>query len=242
MPVSSNSLFHFTNSIKNIESILKEDFIPNCSLENLFSGDDKIEFAYPVVCFCDIPLSQVKEHINVYGNYGIGLSKTWGITNGLNPVLYIETTSNLAININDIFDYIILLTKQKNTEKAGLSFKQILKHIKSYEGDFNKNGRVYPSYRFYNEREWRYLPEIIESLNKVGFNHYETRLAFNKRYEHLRLRFTPEDIKYIIIENEAEIGEMIRIIRNLKGDKYSMTQVEKLITRIISAEQILNDF
>lgn len=241
MPVSSNTMFHFTNSIENIESILKDDFIPRCSLETIFTGSDKLEFAYPMVCFCDIPLSQVTKHIDFYGHYGIGLSKSWGIANGLNPVLYVESGSDLAIGINDVFDY-LTNTKLEIDEIVELSFTQILKHIKSYTGNFVRNNEVFEDYIFYDEREWRYLPATLDFLNKDRYKVRALRDNFDKKYENIRLKFIPDDIKYIIIHDESEIERMIQVIRNLKGQKYSMSQVERLITRIITTEQILKDF
>jgi hypothetical protein len=84
MNISSNTLFHFTDKIENVISILKEEFRPHFCLEDLndfVAPDDRIEeleHAIPMVCFCDIPLSQSMNHRKTYGNYGIGLSKEWG--------------------------------------------------------------------------------------------------------------------------------------------------------------------
>jgi hypothetical protein len=45
-------------------------------------------YAIPMVCFCDLPLSLIKKHVEEYGGYGIGLNKTWGVKNGVAPVIY----------------------------------------------------------------------------------------------------------------------------------------------------------
>jgi len=84
------SLFHFTKSMDVLQTILKEGFWPRYCLEDVqWQGHDTYEFvAYPMVCFCDIPISRISEHVGFYGSYGIGLTKQWGIKNNLNPVFY----------------------------------------------------------------------------------------------------------------------------------------------------------
>ena len=85
--ISSNSLFHFTNSAERLVGILKHTFRPRYCLEDLrmfttsLDEDEEgswLELAIPMVCFCDIPLSKIKHHLTFYGNYGIGFDKRMG--------------------------------------------------------------------------------------------------------------------------------------------------------------------
>ena len=48
-----------------------------------------------MVCFCDIPLSDIAEHTQKYGNYAIGLKKTWAMEQGVTPILYVHDNSVL---------------------------------------------------------------------------------------------------------------------------------------------------
>jgi hypothetical protein len=56
---------------------------------------------YPMISFCDLPLSLAKDQFSKYGNYAIGLSKEWGVANKLNPVIYIEQNSGIAHDLKN---------------------------------------------------------------------------------------------------------------------------------------------
>ena len=88
MSLSANTLIHFTKDKDVLKKILEENFkVFNCR-ENILLGGIAKSFHIPMVSFCDIPLSQVKEHIEKYGTYGLGMTKEWGVEKGLNPVFY----------------------------------------------------------------------------------------------------------------------------------------------------------
>lgn len=87
MAISTNSIIHYTSSYGALTSILKEGFRLKYCLEVLDLGKTKSRAAHPMLSFCDIPLSDSTQHFAVYGRYGIGLSKSWAISNGVNPVM-----------------------------------------------------------------------------------------------------------------------------------------------------------
>ncbi|WP_306687751.1 abortive infection system antitoxin AbiGi family protein [bacterium 19MO03SA05] len=85
----SHTLFHFTKNIEFLKDILVNGFWPRYCIEDTgWYGGYRI--AYPMVCFCDIPLSRVSDHVDFYGNYGIGVTREWAQSNGLSPVMYIN--------------------------------------------------------------------------------------------------------------------------------------------------------
>src|SRR5258706_146407 len=93
--ISSNTLFHFTNNAENLLNILKNEFSPRYCAEYGLSEPvlDSVTvplYAKPMICFCDLPLFLIKRHLTFYGCYGIGMSKEWGESNGVTPVLYLH--------------------------------------------------------------------------------------------------------------------------------------------------------
>ncbi len=227
MAVTSDTLFHYTSTLANLINILKEKFkITYCYEQYFLNGIRSVSY-YPMICFCDIPLSQAKEHIRSYGPYGIGLTKAWGIKNRLNPVAYIDEHSHLAIDIQQTVEHFKTVvtgisnhTKNSSTrlskllgeftafakefkvepastgdlKKKLIEFKNridddnssrmdvlaviqsfgraistyttLFRYIKNYQGDLIRKDKTIPDYRFYNEREWRYIPEIGDSRIK----------------------------------------------------------------------------
>lgn len=249
MPLSSNTLIHFTGTKDSLRKILEENFrIYNCK-ESVVLGGTLSEFYVPMVSFCDIPLSEVKEHISKYGSYGIGMTKEWGKRRGLNPVLYVAQTSTLSASYRTAWRHFTKMDDddtdidQWSDEQRAIA--DVLRYIKNYEGDLKRKGTTVLDYRFSDEREWRYVPAYNESCEMIlGAPYYEVpenRKDADAKLEHLRLEFEPNDIKYIIIDNDAEIGEFIDHLRRAKGKTYSLHDIERLTTRILTSEQIRSD-
>jgi len=246
--ISSRSLFHFTRKLEYLIQILKYEFRPRYYPEKLtiISGIENFR-AIPMVCFCDIPLSQVKNHIETYGDYGIGLSEDWVFKGKLNPVLYLKTDSTVAKNLIKILNALQdqAFAKSGKLNEAKYGFLKLICNIKNYKGDFERDGNINKAVKFYDEREWRYTPEKNSSidfwLEKEQYEDQSYLDEANVKVGQLKLQFNPEDIKYIIVKNESEINAMITALKSMKS-RFSPDVVEILTTRILTSEQIKNDF
>jgi hypothetical protein len=251
--ISSNSLFHFTPRKENLLSILDVEFLPKYCFEEIqlaTSGHrERLSHAIPMVCFCDISLSQIHNHIEEYGSYGIGMTKEWGIRNGLNPMIYLNADSNLSLPFNVITEDIYQLLGEHCTNRTKNVFDElmnIMNFLKPYDGCSRKDGEK--TVRFYDEKEWRYIPKISfdhpapNSLSTEEFKNEETLGKANDQMDLFKLSFTPNDIKYIFIKSESEIHEFVRAIRNVKGPRFSKKEVDILTTKIITVEQLSEDF
>jgi len=73
------------------------------------------------------------------------------------------------------------------------------------------------------------------------YNHGDHKDEADKKLEKLRLVFEPSDIKYIIIRDDSEIAEFIDHLRRIKGKNYSLHDIERLTTRLLTSEQIIGD-
>jgi hypothetical protein len=250
MGLSSNSLIHFTNTKENLRGILTENFkIKYCFEETIFDTSDSVKYAVPMVSFCDIPFSEVKKHLSNYGPYGIGFTKEWATKNKLNPVIYLERYSNLAKSYWTVYnEYILQSGKQTFQEctPTELCVFDLMRYMKNYQNDLIRAGKVTKDYRFSDEREWRYVPEFSEDfyplLAKDLYDSEEKKIKENNKLSSLRLEFEPNDIKYIIIEQESDIPEFLDLLRTSKGKKYTYHDVERLMTRLMTTEQIVTDF
>ena len=253
--LSANTLFHFTRNKKNLISILNSCFYPRICVEKVFWFDENTEFewATPMVCFCDIPLSQIKEHTLKYGEYAIGLTKEWAQEKGLTPVMYTHKKSQLAQSIGNLIYEINNIAKvlEKETtvclrEKIVKNYLDITSNIKPYEGVMEINGE-FKNVRFYDEREWRYTISLSNKdvhqilLSKFHFKDKNNINSINKSNEKDGLTFEPKYINYIIVSKESEVLEIMREVRNIKGF-FPYNDVELLMTRIISMERINEDF
>ena len=266
MAVSSSSLFHFTRK-ENLKSILQSGkFWPSFCEFDLYHGEqfwrkingelqlqkpENLLLKIPMVCFCDMLLTQIKLHIQDYGEskggYGIGLKKEWGKRKNLCPITYLNVGSPVAISYLNIWEYILkqsIIYNKHNTQAPKILEilnDNIIKAIffsKPFEGySFKPSGEWR---EFYNEREWRYIPENeITKKMMDGKFHIDYDLEISKIRESDSLTFKHDDISFLIVNSEAEIEELIDIIREMDiGQK----EQDKLLTKIQSVESIEKNY
>jgi hypothetical protein len=252
--ISSNSLFHFTKKREHLINILNNTFIPRYSYEEikLSNNSEKANFesAIPMVCFCDISLSQISNHIKMYGQYGIGMTKEWGIKNKLNPIIYVNPDSNVSESVNKLAESINKALEEQCsdiTKSITDEYMNILNFLKPYTGDFKRGKEIYKDVRFYNEREWRYVPkiefdsEIKNNLDRNEFENSKTLKSENRKLTEFKINFNTSDIKYIFVKNENEIHRMMEELREIKH-RFSPKEIDILTSKITTTEQIIEDF
>ena len=255
MAISTNSIIHYTKSLDNLLQILETGFSLKYCKEDFFWQSKKLKYAYPMICFCDIPLSEVKKHLDSYGHYGIGLKKEWAVKNGLNPVLYLEKQSSLS---ETLMQQIIRFNENKKEliknqtatiidEVWRQELITLCSYVKNYDGDLIIDSVAVPNYRFYNEREWRYVPTKSELNGNARAIQQKKYIAdkekFNSEISKIKLKFNlAEDISYIIVKEEEDIHKTLDFITNKFKKILYASDIEILMTKIISTNQIINDF
>ncbi len=225
MGLSSNTLWHQTNK-DGLEGIIKDEclYISYC-IEDVTSAGYNVEFAYPMVSVCDLPLAETGNFLNKYGNYTIGFNSEWGKRNHFAAVWYCYKNSfalktiveMLARKIADFGDKV-------ENDKDYQRIVYILSYIKQYEGPLPK--RNYVNYRFYDERELRYVPNV-EKLIEIGekpilWDYQGYKNAHNGSPllpKSMNIPFEWEDIKYIIVEDANEKQKYKNLIEKCSGKK-----------------------
>lgn len=247
MQPKSHTLFHFTKNIDFLRDILKNGFWPRYCLEDanwysISSGDYYI--AYPMVCFCDIPLSRVDEHVNFYGNYGVGVTREWAESNGLSPVLYFRENTAQHIAFKE------LCGKNLNNnfyEGSDIDLTTLLANVKPTKGNM-RFGEDVVEKEFYQENEWRFT--ITGGSKKTGvrpwlyLNEFSDGSALEdsnaKTKEIHSLKVSPTDIRYLFVKSDSDIPQLVNFIQS-ELDIYPSHDLKILLSRIISLETISRD-
>jgi hypothetical protein len=243
----SNTLFHFTKSLNILKDIISNGngFFPRYCLEDITwsnKNDKDTKVAHPMVCFCDIPLSRINEHVEFYGYYGLGMSKKWGINQGLNPVTYVTEKSPVRESLKHSFE-LPIVEKGKGNDKFLIYARRIIAFSKPISGRITVN-ETPKTKDFYQESEWRYLAtnndikpylRIDEHCVKEKLDHENASAA-----EKAPLKFSLSDVRYIFVNSENDILELVDFI-DRELDCYPARETKILKTRILSLSEIQND-
>jgi len=219
--------------------------------ENI-TPNERFNFAYiPMISFCDLTIMQLSrdsKHTENFGEYGIGLTKEWGIKNRVSPVMYAHEKSQPS---SQIYNLNLLLQRYVDEGKQKLKFSGIrkemidfLKFIKPYKGRWHKGKPIEDikeDITYYNEREWRYCPLLDDYKVLLGETEDNKKLKdiLNQELKPKLITFIPDEIKFIVIKRKEEIDEFVEEIKKLELEP---AQENKLITKIISFQEISEDY
>jgi len=238
--ISSNVLFHFTKSMGNLKSILKNGFYPRyCAEYTLDPADRRAAYrrkhpmrAAPMVCFCDLPLSLILRHLKTYGPFGIGLTKQWGLRSRVTPVIY---THREAPTLRPILR--LAAKADKETDSTAASNSRLLAtYTKPLVGPAWRNGRLTKKpVRFYDEREWRYVPVVREDeplfLNRDHYTRPNITKALHRRFrKEYALPIHPDDIQYLIVPNDGHILALHKYLKRLYTPKDAVLVTTAIMT------------
>jgi len=245
-------LFHFSDK-DGLFGVLESTFNVSYAREKIIGKNNEREIGVPMVSFCDLKLSELGLHMEKYGRYGIGLTKEWANRNGLNPVLYISRYSPFTDGLLSGLDSIHQHKSKLDMSGEGASISAVYmniyntyRFIKNYEGPLLREGEEkIENYRYADEREWRYVPplEMPNLIPFVAITHIKTKSlknSLNETIRHIKLSFKPEDIRYLIVEKDSDILELVEHIRGVNGN-YNNETLTRLASRILTADQINKD-
>jgi hypothetical protein len=248
MKRNSETLFHFTKSRETLELVLRNGFWPRYCVEDVQwaqeENSDTLQVAMPVVCFCDIPLSRIDDHVLFYGEFGLGLSRDWALRNALSPVHYVAKGDPVAeafklahnLGVNHLPD------NERTAFLAHIIF--LAMHMKPLSGTMVVSGAPVEK-DFYQESEWRYVAaskEFAPFLMPSNFVDPEILRSENeKTFTHGMLKFLPSDVRYIFVRSDSDIPAVMNFIQqNL--DHHPAADLKVLMSRVTSLDSVRRDW
>lgn len=206
-------------------------------------------YAVPIISFCDIPLSQVTEHLKKYGNYGIGITKEFAIKHGFNPVLYLENLSAVNEGIFKIHRYVLSnyesMLDDEGFQNCNIGLLQVLQIIKNHTGILDRPGRQTGKYEFYKEKEWRFTPILTDEKQMYTSDELdilEEKYPSKPHITSICLPLSFEDVSYILVESDTDIPILVTALNEATNLYKDDDQLKILLTKIFTADQIKDDF
>ena len=238
---SADTLFHFVDKLEYLLPVIEQfAIVPRYCIEDINYLQIKMNrIAYPMLCFCDINLHKMQEHISFYGGYGIAFSKKWGIDKGIQPVQYINPKSILQDDFKNAF----LDSLDTVTENSAHDFLlSQMYYLKAIDGTMERNGESVQK-NFTDECEWRFIPNVklVNLPQAITEEEIFSKNTWNKALvvsEVCWLKFNADNVKYIILNSEEEFDKVVEVIKR-KG--LSERDRDKLLSKILIWSEIRRD-
>jgi hypothetical protein len=191
--------------------------------------------------FCDIPLSRVAEHTEAYGNYGLGLTKEWGLDHGLTPVLYgaaksvVPKVANFLFRSHEIALSGSTVEARTQSEDALVSMLSLTKPL---AGRMHRRGLEIEK-DFLQESEWRYVPNLGSDRIVLEDKFHRERSTLDSQAAEHPLTFSAADLRYVFVSREDEVVQMLVYLE--KEPECSDDDRRLMCARITSIEALSRD-
>lgn len=245
MGSKSHTLFHFTDSVETLAKIIRAGFWPRYCSEDFRWYNAQLGYvAYPLVSFCDIPLTRIKDHVGFYGGFGFGMSREWAIRARLNPVIYLSESSALRYSILNLAQPEQFVLPEQLPKFIDHLF-ELLALVKPLSGKMTRSEGGEADKDFYLENEWRFTPTLAQGRKCIPIQKFEAEkdVYNNYTFDNCLLRFDIKDINYVIVQKEADRAVFFTILNQMEAaGEYDSSQLQDLRSNIISLERIEKDF
>ena len=179
--------------------------------------DRQAFIAFPVVCFCDIPMPAASDHRGRYGPYALAMSKTWSIGHDINPVWYIHIGSSIYFHFRQVAQHPVRAT----LSTVPSSVKPLLPFLKQTVGAQPDRSGMHPGQcevlPFEEELEWRHTPRCLTDSWKFGYDRHIVTEADHELSKPHRLLLDHKDIDSVYVPTEAEREDVIAEFRALSA-------------------------
>lgn len=247
--IDPNTLYNFTTDLKWLLNSLERKMLsPRYNDEDIsyLKIQKHKSVLIPMKCFCDINISKLSHHMEWYGDYGIAFDKEWGISNGLQPVQYINANSNLRNDMSEVLKTIF----NKPGASSNPDFESFVLHellyYKPYQGRVRKNGaKTLKNKCFADEHEWRYIPNTdLIGMPQIVFDNSDCIKDFNdalfasKELSLISLKFNYSDIKHVVVNSDDDYQKIVEAI-----NRWDIDEKEKftILSRVIVWNKLIGD-
>ena len=221
--LNSSTLFHYTRS----EDILRKILVDGLKYYKIAEKIPGRNLGYITrgVCFCNIPLSNVEQHVSWYGEYSIGFKRSELKKHGCSPVIYAHTDTPFLLKGSS------LLAKKWYEDNPLMTC-----YIKRNEGEQKKRHCKKRKYKdFTKEMEWRLVSGNVRILQISNLGELEE--LDPPKVSPPNIKISPDMIEYIILSKKEEVPPFCDWLK-----KAFPTNYIDYITKIITIAQISRDF
>lgn len=212
-------IFHYTSCLNYLRDILTHGFWPRFCVEEFdWLLGDATHIAFPIVCFCDIPIAAAGDHRIRYGRYALAVSKVWAITHDVNPVWYVQVGTSIRTHLEKL----LFQESPATLDAIPPTLKPLLPFLKKTVGAQPDRGPVSrPGYLevvdFEQELEWRHTPSSLRDTWKIGSTRHIVNDADHELSRNQRLELKHTAIEVVYVQTEDEKVSLVKDFPTLEG-------------------------